>query len=331
MLLSRKIKIKHPQRNIVVLFIDYSSFSRLKVEQELSRKNFDYDRGISRSYVSNEGKIYLEFYFGGAIEVTSIEDIKLLQRVKFEDLIWHWFGEKISYSIKLTKDEFQLFSNEMKPYQIVSVELQEFIKQAFANSDGIVLVEAFGGYNSENDYIILGSREMFYTYFSLCITNVDQMVDVEIKNTVKQDFLGERLVNFYPEILDGMQINRDEGKKCLARLLNLDEEIFDYSENSLRRIENSLFENSKRLGEDELYHPFLSYIGEVFGKKHPFLWQHQPSQRVGDPPRIFIKMSSDGQEIDIEEILHLSVFRSDIGMGVPLDALHELYGKVKKN
>lgn len=323
------IKIKHPERNIEVLFIDYSSFSRLKVEQELSRENFDYNRGISRSYVSNEGKIYLEFYFGGAIEINSIEDIKLLQRVKFEDLIWHWFGEKISYSIKLTEDEFQVFSEEMKPYQIVPEELQEFIKQAFVNADGNILVEALGGCNSENDYVILGSREMFYTYFSLCISDVDQMVDVVTKNVVKQDFLGERLVNFYPEILNGIQINRDEGKKCLARLLNLDEEIFDYSENSLRRIEHSLFENSKRLGEDELYYPFMSYIGEVFVKKYPFLWEYKPNQNIGEIPNIFIKMKSDGQEIDIEKVLYMSVFRSDVGMGVPLDALHELYGKVE--
>lgn len=272
----------------------------------------------SRFYVNDESEYLLEFYFGGGILVKEKGDIEKLGRVTFTQMQTWLFGDEITYSLDLTKDEYLLLSRDAEEFSFEDQYEESRIESSFKLSNGCLLIHwddspgAFMGY---------GLYEGVKTLYALDHETVNSISDqIELKKDTgsylpiyKNDW-----ILFELEVINGQHINADVARARLSQIYNIDLDKLNYSKESLDLLDRSIFANWNRVDSDDVFWPFVSYIGEIINREHGLEWIKAPDEK--DWPYFLLK--KNGERINLDWIIYRRMF----DCGLILDSSGAHYG-----
>lgn len=250
-----------------------TEFDSIQANQLLVRKNLQKQSGVSRIFTGEKGSIYLEFFNGSALAVESLVDLKKLSTVFFERIPYTKFRNEVTYIIYTTEADF----NELKKEATVAK-----LHEAFASWGEFYKIN-----NSEN----LIAKVKWLTINEptyLILENERSMAGIDwelIDYLDEEDPILERGPGYYfnenKKFDDSKMetIDPEELSCFLSDVLNIDADLLDYSEKSLKILDESLLWNSDNLDEFFLVYPLMLYVAEMLIKNTGSKWDMTTKHR----------------------------------------------------
>lgn len=315
---ARIIEIQFVNERFQVRHINEKNLSELLSDNGFARTEIvnPNKNTYSRFYVNNQNEYLLEFYFGGGILVKEKEELQKLSRVGFTQMQTWLFGDEITYSIGLTKEEYVLLSKDATAFSFGHQHAEDRIKSSFKLGNGCLLINWD---NSPGAYMGYGLYEGVKTLYAGDPESIDlnsDQVELNRDRGTYQPTYKNNWTLFELEVVDGKHINADVGRTILSEVFTIDFERLDYSKESLELLDRSIFANWNRVDSDDVFLAFVSYIGELVRRDHNLEWM----KSAGNEDWPYSLQRKNGEKINLDWIIYRRMF--DCGLMLEASGAH---------
>lgn len=297
---AREFTIHLPVGSVHITHFNERAFANLLEQNAIIRIDKDFNQyRFSRIYQDKDKAFFLEFYFGGAIKILTTEDLDKIKRVTFWQMATEAFGDEITYSISLAKEEYQLMIQNTRPYTFEDEFFSKHVISCYVRNDGSLLMHGDDPFEFNGFHLYEGLKTLAGLDFYARET-FGHLIEIKQNEGTYLPLYKEGWQPFNIHINTGKNTNVEEARILLSKIFNIDLELLDYTKESLEALDKPIVANWNRVDSYDARLPLLSYMGEILARDHKLMWTTYGEGNQKE----FLLYNRDGFSFEIENSFH---------------------------